>query len=111
MRSKEPLVLMEQLIMVLVFALAAALCLSVFAGSHRLSREAERKWEAALLAENAAQLLKAGEDPACLDTGELTLEVIALPSAVPGYLEQAQIRVSFREETVYTLRTGWQVSP
>ena len=31
MRSKSPLALMEQVIMVLVFALAAALCLRVFA--------------------------------------------------------------------------------
>lgn len=30
MRSKAPLVLMEQLVMVLVFALAAALCVQVF---------------------------------------------------------------------------------
>ena len=30
MRSKTPLALMEQMVMVLVFALAAALCLQVF---------------------------------------------------------------------------------
>lgn len=35
MRSKAPLALMEQIIMVLVFALSAALCLQVF-GFRRL---------------------------------------------------------------------------
>ena len=38
MRSKAPLVLMEQLVMVLVFALAAALCVQVFVLSDQTSR-------------------------------------------------------------------------
>ncbi|MEI3306106.1 MAG: hypothetical protein V8R40_08850 [Dysosmobacter sp.] len=42
MRSKAPLALMEQLVMVLVFALAAALCVQVFVLSGQTSR-----WNAA----------------------------------------------------------------
>lgn len=43
MRSKAPLALMEQMVMVLVFALAAALCLQAFALADRISRQnAER---------------------------------------------------------------------
>lgn len=38
MRSKAPLALMEQLVMVLVFALAAALCVQVFVLSGQTSR-------------------------------------------------------------------------
>ena len=38
MRSKAPLALMEQMVMVLVFALAAALCLQAFALADRISR-------------------------------------------------------------------------
>ena len=38
MRSKAPLALMEQLVMVLVFALAAALCVQVFGLSGQTSR-------------------------------------------------------------------------
>ena len=40
MHSKAPLALMEQIIMLLVFALSAALCLQVFALSGRISHGA-----------------------------------------------------------------------
>ena len=60
MRSKAPLALMEQVVMVLVFALAAALCLRTFALSDRLSREGELRDGAVLLAQNAAEVCKAG---------------------------------------------------
>ena len=50
MKSKAPLALMEQIIMVLVFALAAALCLRTFALSDRMSREGELRDGAVLLA-------------------------------------------------------------
>ena len=60
MRSKTPLALMEQVVMVLVFALAAALCLRAFALSDRLSREGELRDGAVLLAQNAAEVCKAG---------------------------------------------------
>ena len=58
MRNKTSLALMELLIMVLVFALAAAVCLRMFALSDRLSREQEAKAHAALLAQNTAEWLK-----------------------------------------------------
>ena len=58
MRSKTPLALMEQLVMVLVFALAAAICLQVFALSDRLSRKHEAVSQAALQSQNTAELLK-----------------------------------------------------
>ena len=60
MKSKAPLALMEQMIMVLVFALAAALCLRTFALSDRLSRECELRDGGVLLAQNAAEVCKAG---------------------------------------------------
>ena len=58
MRSKTPLALMEQLVMVLVFALAAAVCLQIFAFSNQRSRRNEAVSEAALLAQNTAEKLK-----------------------------------------------------
>ena len=58
MRSKAPLALMEQLVMVLVFALAAALCVQAFALSGRLSQQDERRDHALLAAQNAAETLK-----------------------------------------------------
>ena len=64
MKSKAPLSLVEQLIMILVFAIAAAVCLNAFAFSDRYSGSVERKDHAVREAENAAELLKAG----CGDT-------------------------------------------
>ena len=59
MKSKAPLMLMEQLVMVLVFALAAAVCLQVFALSGRISRVCEARDRAAVVAQSAAETLKA----------------------------------------------------
>ena len=58
MRSKAPLALMEQLVMVLVFALAAALCVQVFVLSDRTSRRNEARDRAVLAAQNAAEEVK-----------------------------------------------------
>ena len=58
MRSKAPLAMMEQLVMVLVFALAAALCLQVFVLSDRTSRRNEAQDRAVLEAQNTAEELK-----------------------------------------------------
>ena len=58
MRSKVPLAIMEQLVMVLVFALAAALCVQVFVLSDQTSRRNEARDRAVLEAQNAAEELK-----------------------------------------------------
>ena len=58
MRSKAPLALMEQLVMVLVFALAAALCVQAFVLSDQTSRRNEARDRAVLEAQNAAEELK-----------------------------------------------------
>ncbi len=58
MRSKAPLVLMEQLIMVLVFAIAAALCLRVFVGSGNLSQRYANTDMAVQVAQTEAERLK-----------------------------------------------------
>ena len=59
MRSKSPLALMEQVVMVLVFALAAALCLQVFVLSDRMSGQNQDTDRAVLLAQNTAETIKA----------------------------------------------------
>ena len=58
MKNKAPLPLMEQLIMILVFALAAALCLQGFSLASRMSRSQEAQNHAVLKAQNAAETLK-----------------------------------------------------
>lgn len=59
MKSKAPLSLMEQLIMLLVFSLAAALCLQVFVWSSQMSRRCDARNQAELRIQNAAEILKA----------------------------------------------------
>ena len=59
MRSKAPLVMMEQLVMVLVFALTAALCVQMFVLAERLSGKYEATDRAVLEAQNTAENLKA----------------------------------------------------
>lgn len=58
MKSKTPLALMEQLAMVLVFALAAAVCLQVFVLADRISHTCEARDQAVIVAQNAAETLK-----------------------------------------------------
>ena len=58
MRSKTPLALMEQVIMVLVFALAAALCLRAFVLSDSISRTCEERDRAVMAAQTVAETLK-----------------------------------------------------
>ena len=58
MKSKAPLTLMEQTVMVLVFALAAAVCVQAFVKAERISVRSEERSYAALAAQDAAELLK-----------------------------------------------------
>jgi len=58
MRSKAPLALMEQLVMILVFALAAALCLQAFALSQQVAKKNEQRDQAMLQAQNVAEAVK-----------------------------------------------------
>lgn len=60
MKSKAPLALMEQLVMILVFALTAALCLQVFVFSDSLSASGADRDRAMMAVQNAAETLKNG---------------------------------------------------
>lgn len=80
MRSKAPLVLMEQVVMVLVFALTAALCLRMFVLADRLSVKYEACDRAVTEAQNVAEQLKQGNlgtyleaHNAAQDTGAITV--------------------------------------
>lgn len=74
MRNKAPLSLIEQIVMLLVFALASALCLQAFVKSDKISLGIEERSRAALMAQDAAELLRySGGDMghALAQTGEL----------------------------------------
>ena len=58
MKHKPPLILMEQMVMLLVFALAAALCLQAFVKSDGLSKDSEVRDQAVTLCQNAAETLR-----------------------------------------------------
>lgn len=108
MKSRASLVLMEQLIMVLVFALAAALCLQVFVKADAISQQTARRDEAVVIAQNTAELLKAGRDPEEFPGPEgYTVEIREEATDIPG-LVQAQITVSCEGEALFSLTTGWQ---
>ena len=59
MRDKTTLSLMELTLMLLLFAMTAAICLRAFALSDRLSRQAEQRDRAVLWAETMAETWKA----------------------------------------------------
>lgn len=122
MKSKASLLLMEQLVMILVFALAAVLCLQIFVYADRTSREMEIQDRAVALAQNAAETLKAcgslesaaellggtvREGTLALVREELTLEICQTASTIPG-LSQAEIRVADGEHMIFTLTVAWQ---
>ena len=111
MKSKASLFLMEKLVMVLVFALAAALCLQVFLRADQISRETARRDEAVILAQNGAELLKAGVAPETvekeLSSAAFVVQVREEKSQIPGLL-QAEIAVFFEQEELFSLTVGHQ---
>lgn len=114
MKNRASLVLMELLIMLLIFALAAALCLQIFVRADQISRETARRDQAVVMAQNAAETVKAcGGDlqkaAGLLDPEEdgLTLEMEAVPTGISG-LGRAVIRVTESGETVFSLTVAWQ---
>ena len=136
MRSKAPLALMEQMVMLLVFALAAALCLQAFTKSDALSARCEARDRAAALTQSAAETVRhCGGEPeeALREAAELLgyqyekevlwadydaewepcsagiyhLTVRTVPSGVPG-LNQVRAAVETEEEVLFELEAGWQ---
>ena len=111
MKSKATLFLMEQLIMLLVFALAAALCMGVFVRSDRISTEIKQRDEAVILASNAAEMLKVVKNPQEvlkeIEKDGFTLEIQEEESGIAG-LKQARIVVFCDQGEVFSLQTGWQ---
>lgn len=72
MRSKAPLLLMEQMVMLLVFALAAALCLQAFVKSDGLSGDSESRDRAVTLCQEAAEVIRRSGSAGAGGTGEVT---------------------------------------
>lgn len=131
MKSKAPLLLMEQMVMLLVFALAAAICLRSFVLSDRLSRRGEARDRGVTLAQTAAETIRhqGGTPEAALEQAALSLggryeggtltlaegegdEAVLLTargkeSDLPG-LSKAVLLVEWEGETVFELTVAWQ---
>ncbi len=58
MKSKAPLMLMEQIVMLLVFAIAAALCVQAFVKSDGISKRSEARDRAVIEVQTAAETLR-----------------------------------------------------
>ncbi len=138
MRNRNSLVLMEQLIMVLMFALASAMCLQVFVRADEISKETGQRDRAVSLVQNCAELLKihggltenleaelmgtreADAYVVYYDSGFLTvaetkeavyrMEICRVDSEVTG-LGQARIQMFKLQEDmapVFSLNVAWQ---
>ena len=135
MKSKSLLPLMEQLIMILVFALTSVLCLQGFAAANRMSRRQERTGRAVVLAQNAAEILKYTtgdfEQAAELLGGQIESgiweiyydinahvtfvkdDAAYLLQATPSadndpFLGSSHIRVFSEEELLFEIKVAWQ---
>ena len=124
MRSKAPLAMLEQLVMLLVFALAAALCLQAFVLSDQNSKRNVR-WDAAVVEvqrvaetvkhcagdpEQAAQLLDGSWDGMTLtvpcEGGAVT---VTLQDSGHGLLGLAQVCMTDdRGEELFSVPVSWQ---
>ena len=58
MKSKAPLALIEMSVMVLVFALAAAVCVGIFARADRISRNCAERDRAVTIVQSAAETVR-----------------------------------------------------
>ena len=117
MKNKTPLVLLEQLVMVLVFAFAAAICLRIFVLSGRISREQAVLNQAVLQAQNTAERIKgsAAQRKLALETGTWNdqdgyrIEVEKVPEQMEG-LGKAIVKVMDAEtgQEYIRLPVAWQ---
>lgn len=123
MRNRTVLFLLELLAMVLVFALAAAVCLQGFAAAAEQAEETARQDGAVVLARNGAEAVKAargdlaeaarilggaaGEDTLVLDREGCRLEIVLQDSAIPG-LGQALVQVTGDGAVLVSLTAAWQ---
>ena len=124
MKSRTSLVLIELVLMLLIFSLAAALCLQAFAWGETTSLEELQKDQALHQLQNAAEILKAtrGEGPEEIFFNENWTQVqtepayilrqFPLESDVPG-LGIARLEMTKADGTLLAeLTVSWQeVSP
>lgn len=80
-RDKTSLLLMEQLVTLMVFALAAAICLRAFVTADSRSRAMEDREKAAVLCQNAAETLRGNGGDLAAALGQATGQQPGAPDA------------------------------
>lgn len=110
MRGKGTLSLLEQSLMLLVFALATALCLKGFLAAELIAEKNAALDEAVLQARNVAEQLKysGGEWEGEHSSGDHNVTVRHVDSGVSG-LGKAEVIVTDREGTeLFSIPVAWQ---
>lgn len=124
-RSKAPLALMEQIIMILVFALTAAVCLQAFVYSNNLSEEGDKENMAASHAQEVVETCKMYSGD--LDQVQLKLSGERTENGIRVFYEEdhmtvvleiteqsdwlARAKVSVQDEKdqeIFSVDTAWQ---
>lgn len=110
MRNKAALSLMEQLVMILVFSLAAALCLGAFAKAQATADATARRETGAQIAQNGVEWLKSGGslDDLSLPEG-YSVEFYPQQEDTPGLaIGTVEVRHETQKEPVFSLPAAWQ---
>lgn len=127
MRNRAPLTLMEIMLLMLVFSVAAAVCMRVFVKSNEISRQNEARDQAVIITQSAAELIRhsGGDLTTAADelggqaegdtltvkygsAGEYTLHAKRIPSDIGG-LGKAQVWASDADgQELYSLCVMWQ---
>lgn len=124
-RSKAPLALMEQIIMILVFALASAVCLQAFVYSDTLSKQGELRDLAVMRAQEMAEYCKAEQgdldrvgvmlgasrtsDGIEADYPEDNIRVVLNVMESGDYIEKARISVmDAGGDEIFCIPVSWQ---
>lgn len=112
MKSKTTLSLIEQVLMLLFFALAAAVCLRIFAHAGEISADTRRQSEALSIAEEAAEQLRAGKAPDEIVISEETADELRLQtmpwSGETEFLGGAEVSVYDGDRLLLSLPVRWQ---
>lgn len=101
MKSKAPLMLIEQMILLAVFAFAAALCMQAFVKSDAISKRSEARDQAVVLVETAAETLRHNSGDIEKTASELGAEVYDNSFTI-SYDENME--KSDADENAYTLK-------
>ncbi|MDO5445754.1 MAG: hypothetical protein Q4F31_09075 [Eubacteriales bacterium] len=114
MKNKAVLSLIEQVIMVLVFAVAAAICLRVFMHADSISQDSSYTDSAFVMAQNTAEMIKNSCGELLLEEGtyflkenDLVLKA-ELSETDNQYLGAAEITVYREDEILCEIPVRWQ---